>query len=51
MNTAPGQLILVCVVFLRDYATGCEAYSCTTYGYGIFNVPTKLGALSISVFA
>ena len=35
---------LVYTVFLCDHATGCEAYSFTTDGYGIFNAPTNLGA-------
>ena len=30
--------------FLCDHTTGCEAYSFTTDGYGIFNVHINLGA-------
>ena len=39
------QLItsLVHAVFLCDPTTGCEAFSFTTDGYGIFNVCTNLG--------
>ena len=33
---------LVYAAFLCDHITGCEAYSFTTDGYGIFNVSTKL---------
>ena len=35
---------LVFAVFLDDYTTGCEAYSFTTDGYGIFNVRKNVGA-------
>ena len=35
---------LVYAVFLCDRTTGCETYSFTTDGYGIFNVHTNLGA-------
>ena len=33
---------LVYAVFLCDHTTDCEAYSFTTYGYGIFNVDSML---------
>ena len=36
----------VYAVFLCDHTTGCEAYSFTTDGYGIFNMRTNLGAYS-----
>ena len=34
----------LCAVFSCFHSTGCEAYSFTTDGYGIFNVRKNLGA-------
>ena len=34
----------LCAMFSCFYITGCEAYTFTTDGYGIFNVRTDLGA-------
>ena len=36
--------LLVRAVFLCEHASGCEAYSFTTDGYGIFNARTNLPA-------
>ena len=35
---------LVYAVFLCGHTTGCEAYFCTTDGYGILNLRTNVGA-------
>ena len=42
----PGFISLspVCTVFSCFHTAGCEAYSFTTYEYGIFNVRTNLAA-------
>ena len=36
-------LVFLGVVFSLSHTTGCEAYSFTADGYGIFNVRTNLG--------
>ena len=36
-------LFFMCAVFSCFHTTGCEAYSFTTDGYGIFNVRTNVG--------
>ena len=40
----PDCFPFLCAVFSCFDTTGCEAYSFTTAGYGIFNVRTHLGA-------
>ena len=40
---------IVHAVFSCDHTTGCEAYSFTTDGYGIFNVHTNLDCVSYTV--
>ena len=39
----PNPTSRVSAVFVCDHTTGCESYSFTTDGYGIFNVRTNLG--------
>ena len=40
----PAGFCFPCAVFMCFRTSGCEAYSFTTDGYGIFNVRTHLGA-------
>ena len=40
----PPCFFLLCAVFSWFHTTGCEAYSFTTDGYGIFNVRTNVRA-------